>query len=237
MKKLVLILLACFPTLISARENNFHLGLDMQTKYVWRGMEMMTENSTPVLFPSISYSNKGLYVYTMGGYSLNGAYAEVDLGVSYTWKWLTIGVNDFYYPTVSSTDDRYFNWNSASTGHWLEGCVTISPEKVPAYLTVSNFFYGPDKTPAGKQAYSTYIELGAYYDFLEANRISLAVGAACNESCYNGYSRGFSVCNVELKYTYNIIFKGGWSIPLNAAYIINPICTKAFINFSTSLSF
>ena len=28
----------------------FGIGLDLQTKYVWRGMEMMTEESTPVLF-------------------------------------------------------------------------------------------------------------------------------------------------------------------------------------------
>ena len=43
------------------RQSNFHAGLDLQTKYMWRGMEMMTENSSPVLFPSLSYSNKGLW--------------------------------------------------------------------------------------------------------------------------------------------------------------------------------
>ena len=77
----------------------FGLGIDIQTKYVWRGMEMITENSAPVLFPSINYSYKGLYLYAMGGYAINGKYAEVDLGISYTWKALTIGFNDYYYPT------------------------------------------------------------------------------------------------------------------------------------------
>ena len=76
----------------------FGLGLDLQTKYVWRGMEMMTQKSTPVLFPSVNYSWKGLFVYAMGGYAVNGEYAEVDLGISYTWKGLTIGFNDYYYP-------------------------------------------------------------------------------------------------------------------------------------------
>ena len=237
MKKILTIALLSMACIAHAEQSDFHLGLDMQTKYVWRGMEMMTENSAPVLFPSISYNNSGFNVYAMGGYSINGAYAEVDMGISYTWKWLTVGVNDFYYPSVTSAEDSYFNWKSSTTGHWLEGCITVAPEKVPAYLTVSNFFYGPDRTPEGKQAYSTYVELGAYYDFLESSRLSLAAGAACNKSCYNGYSRGFSVCNVELKYTYNVTFKNGWSIPLNAAYVINPICNKAFMNFSTSLYF
>ena len=30
------------------KESNFHLGLDLQTKYIWRGMEMITENSAVV---------------------------------------------------------------------------------------------------------------------------------------------------------------------------------------------
>lgn len=219
------------------QQSDFHLGVDLQTKYVWRGMEMITSDSTPVLFPHLSYQYEGLYVYAMGATALNGNYAEVDFGISYTWKWLTVGVNDYYYPAVNGPQDRYFNFNKNTTGHWLEAVVTLAPEKIPAYLTVSNFFYGADKTPAGKQAYSTYVELGTYYDFLESNRLSLAVGAACNKSCYTGYESGFGICNVELKYTYTVAFKNGWSIPLNVAYIINPVREKSFINFSTSLAF
>lgn len=64
-------------------ESHFHLGLDIQTKYVWRGMEMMPEESSPVAFPGINYQWNGLYAYAMGGYAVNGKYAEVDLGVSY----------------------------------------------------------------------------------------------------------------------------------------------------------
>lgn len=219
------------------RQSDFHLGVDLQTKYVWRGMEMITSNSSPVVFPHMSYQYEGLYVYAMGGYSLNGSYAEVDLGVSYTWKWLTVGVYDYYYPTLNGPQDRYFNFSKDDTGHWLEAAVTIAPEKIPAYLTVSNFFYGADKTLDGKQAYSTYVELGTYYDFLESNRLSLALGAACNKSCYTGYESGFGICNVELKYTYTVAFRNGWSLPLNVAYIINPVREKSFINFSTSFAF
>lgn len=218
-------------------QSNFHLGVDLQTKYLWRGMEMMTENSSPVLFPSISYSNKGFYAYVMGGYSFNGKYAEVDLGVSYTWDWLTIGINDYYYPSVESVNDRYYDWDKNHTGHWLEAVITIAPKRAPISLTVSNFFYGADKKQNGEQAYSTYLEIGGYYDFLDDNRLSLAVGAACNKSCYNGYEDGFGICNVELKYTYNVALKSGWSFPLNVAYIVNPIYEKSFVNFSTSLYF
>ena len=226
------------------KESNFHLGLDIQTKYIWRGMEMMTEDAAPVVFPCVNYSNKGFYAYVLGGYALNGKYSEVDFGLSYSFWWLTIGLNDYYYPTTTSPYDQYFKYKKGETGHWLEAVITFAPPKAPVYLTVSNFFYGADSylvvDEAGnekeKQAYSTYAEIGTYYDFLNNNRISLAVGAALNKSCYNGYDKNFSVCNVELKYTYNATIKN-FTIPLSVAGIYNPVYNKMHVNFIASFAF
>lgn len=217
-------------------ESNFHLGVDLQTKYIWRGMEMITQDAAPVLFPNINYSNKGFYAYVMGGYSINGKYSEVDLGLSYTYKWITIGINDYYYPTTTTPQDQYFNFKARETGHWLEAVVTIAPEKIPVYLTVSNFFAGADKDMDGNQAYSTYAELGTYYDFLNDHKLSLAVGAALNKSCYNGYDKNFSICNIELKYTYNLAIKN-FTLPLSVAYIMNPVYEKSHVNFIANFAF
>ena len=218
------------------KESNFHLGLALQTKYIYRGMEMMTDESAPLLFPTVYYSNSGFNAYVIGGYAINGKYAMVNLGLSYTYKWITVALNDYYYPTTTTPIDQYFNFKKDATGHLLEAVVTIAPEKIPAYLTVSNFFYGADKRLDGKQAYSTYAEIGTYYDFLNNNRISLAVGAALNKSCYNGYDKNFSVCNVELKYTYNAAIKN-FIIPLSVAGIYNPVCDKMHVIFSTAIAF
>lgn len=226
------------------KESNFHLGVDLQTKYIWRGMEMMTESSTPVVFPCVNYSNKGFYAYIMGGYAFNGKYSEVDFGVSYSFWWLTIGLNDYYYPTTTTSNDNYFNYKTGETGHWLEAAITFAPDKAPVYLTVSNFFYGADRytvvddegNEKEKQAYSTYAEIGTYYDFLKDHRLSLAVGAALNKSCYNGYDKGFSVCNVELKYRYNLNIKD-FTIPLSVAGIYNPVYNKMHVNFMVSFAF
>ncbi len=218
----------------------FGLGLDVQTKYIWRGMEMITEDAAPVLFPSFNYSWKGLYVYAMGGYAINGKYAEVDLGASYSWNGFTIGVYDYYYPTVDGKHDKYLG-GGKHTGHWLEAAINFAPEKIPFTATISNFFAGADKyvnsNGEEKQAYSTYIEVGTYYDFLDLNRITLNVGAAFNKSCYNNYEHNFSVCNLELKYSYMVKFKSGWTLPLNVAYIYNPVFDKSFVNFTANFAF
>ena len=220
----------------SKRESDFHLGVDLQTKYIWRGMEMMTEDAAPVIFPCLNYSNSGFYAYAMGGYSINGKYAEVDLGLSYTYKWLTVALNDYYYPTTNTAEDKYFNLKNKETGHWLEGVITIAPENIPAYLSVSNFFAGADKNLDGDNAYSTYAELGAHYDFLNDHRLALAVGAAFNKSCYNGYEHNFSVCNIELKYTYNVAMKN-FTLPLSVAYLVNPVYEKSHVNLTASFAF
>lgn len=218
-------------------ESNFHLGVDLQTKYIWRGMEMMTNDAAPVIFPGINYSSGGFYAYVLGGYAINGKYSEVDAGVSYTYKWITVGVNDYYYPTTTIPEDQYFNFKSRETGHWLEAAITIAPENIPAYLTVSNFFAGADKNLDGEQAYSTYAELGTHYDFLNDHQLALAVGAAFNKSCYNGYAHDFGICNVELKYTYNLKFKNDWALPLSVSYIVNPVYEKSHVNFTASFAF
>ena len=222
------------------KSSNFHLGLDLQTKYVWRGMEMMTEESAPVVFPCINYQWNGLYAYAMGGYSINGKYAEVDLGVSYTWNGLTLGFSDYYYPTINGKEDEYIG--GKNNGHWLEACITYAPEKVPLWITVSNFFAGDDDAyndnlENKKQAYSTYIEVGTYYDFLDDNRLSLAVGVTPNKSCYTNYQKKFAVCNLDLKYTYNVRFKKGWTLPLSAEYIYNPSFDKSYVNFVANFAF
>ena len=222
------------------QSSNFHLSLDLQTKYMWRGMEMMTEESSPVVFPGINYQWKGLYAYAMGGYAINGKYAEVDLGVSYTWKGLTLGLSDYYYPTVNGKDDEYVG--GKHNGHWLEACITYAPEKVPLWITISNFFAGDDDAyddDSGnkKQAYSTYMEVGTYYDFLDNNRLSLAVGMTPNKSCYTNYQKKFAVCNLDLKYTYNVQFKNGWTLPLSAKYIYNPSFDKSYVNFIANFAF
>ena len=197
-------------------------------------MEMISKDAAPVVFPQVKYQNKGWCAYVMGGYAINGKYAEVDLGVSYTYKWLTVGLNNYYYPTTTTAEDDYFNFKSHQTGHWFEGVITIAPEKIPAYLTISNFFAGADKRADGKQAYSTYAELGGHFDFLHDHQLALSVGAAFNKSCYNGYAHNFGICNIELKYTYNVQFKNNFTLPLSVAYILNPVYEKSHVNFTMS---
>lgn len=215
------------------RASNFSLAMELTSKYMWRGIEYGT---SPVLFPTIAYSTGGFYAYAMGGYAINGSHQEVDMGISYTLSDFTLAVNDYYYPTEVGAGDQYFNFRSAETGHWAEATLSYTPSRLPFWILVSSYFAGADKNADGDQAFSSYAEIGLHYDFLQDSQLSLAVGAALNDSFYNDYEGGFSICNIHAKYTYNAQI-GSFTLPLSASYIINPYREKSFVTFSAVFGF
>lgn len=123
MKRILLLFLASLYWGLATNaqnKSNFHLGLSAQTKYMWRGIEYGT---SPVLFPTLSYESKGIYIYGMGGYATDGSHQEVDLGISYTFKDFTLSINDYYYPTAVGEKDKYFNLKGKETAHWIKSCI------------------------------------------------------------------------------------------------------------------
>lgn len=154
--------------------SNFSASVEFTTKYMWRGIEYGT---SPVFLPMLSYDYKGLNVYAMGGYATNGSHQEVDFGISYNYKWLTIGVNDYYYPTAVGEKDNYFVFKNRETGHYVEAVATIMPQKLPVYLLLSSYIFGADKRPSGNQAFSSYMEIGYIHQFKGDNSMTVLVGA------------------------------------------------------------
>lgn len=210
------------------RESPFGISLELASRYVWRGQEY---GNAPVGFATLSYSTHGFSAWAMGAYAFNGSHSEVDLGVTYQYKWLFVGLSDYYYPSPAGEKDNYFEMDNHKTGHWGELYATVTPFKFPLYLTLSCYLYGADKNPAGKQAYSTYAELGYTYNFKGDNAISLAVGAALNKSFYNNYEKKFSVVNINLKYSSAFNF-GSFKLPVSGGVVYNPYTRKPFVVLS-----
>ncbi len=234
MKKLLsfIIISLVLPFSAMAREKGespFSASLELSTKYMWRGIEYGTG---PVAFPMISYDHKGLNVFAMGAYAVDGSHQEVDFGLSYSFgEYATIGFSDYYYPTAVGAFDRYFDYDNASTGHSTEVYATLTPFKLPFWLTLSTFVYGADKNIEGRQAFSSYAELGYTFAFNEDNDLSLSAGAALNESFYTNYTHGFNVVNLAVRYATS--FKlGNFVLPVSASYIFNPFMGKGFFTFS-----
>lgn len=211
--------------------SNFSASLELTTKYMWRGIEYGT---SPVVFPMLSYDYKGFNAYVMGGYAVNGSHQEVDFGVSYTKDGVSVGMNDYYYPSAVGEKDRYFEFEKGKTGHSVEAVVSLNPTQIPVYLLASTYVYGNDKNPDGKQSYSSYIELGYSHAFHDDNQITVLAGATLNKSFYTNYESGFSVCNVAVKYQTHIPL-GKYKLPVSASYVLNPYMDKSYFTMSLYL--
>lgn len=211
--------------------SNFSASVEFTTKYMWRGIEYGT---SPVFLPMLSYDYKGFNVYAMGGYAINGTHQEIDLGISYNYRWLTIGINDYYYPTAVGEKDNYFVFKNRETGHYIEVVATIAPKKIPVYLIMSSYVFGADKTPKGNQAFSSYAEIGYIHQFKGDNTMTILVGAEINKGFYTDYEKNFSVCNVAARYNTSIPL-GKYKLPVSASLILNPYKEKAYFTFSAFL--
>lgn len=238
MKKLIVIssVLLC-ALVVNAQETEkstpFCAFVELTSKYLWRGQEY---GETPAIFPTLSFSTGGLCVYATGAYTFDNSWREADLGVSYTYKDFTLGVVDYYYPTPTGERDKLFEFDKDKTGHMFEGCLTYAPASIPVSAMLSTIFYGADKNLDGKQAWSTYAELGYHYDFSESNIFSVALGASLNKSFYNNFETGFSIVNIAFKYQTAIPTGKKFSIPVSAQYVINPQKEKSYIAFSIGLN-
>lgn len=212
--------------------SHFDATLELTTKYMWRGIEYGT---SPVTFASLNYSTGGFSAYALGGYATNGSHQEVDLGISYSFSPLTIGLADYYYPSAVGEKDDYFTFKNRETGHSIEAFATVTPFKLPLWLTLSCYIAGADKNFEDKQAYSSYAELGYTYTFRDNHALSLALGANLNKGFYTDYCHGFNLVNATLKYATSFRF-GRVELPVSASYILNPYKEKSYVSFSISFS-
>lgn len=221
------IIIAAAPSAF-AQESNFSASLELASKYMWRGQEY---GNAPVLFPTLEYGTAGFFAGATGAYTTNGSFSECDLYLGYGWNGLSLTFTDYFYPSESGTKDDFFNFNNKETGHSVEATLSYEPETLPFWASVSSIFWGDDKNGNGKQAYSSYFELGAYYDFTDNDKISFTFGSSFFKGFYTNFEKSFAVVNLDLTYEKTLTL-GPLEVPVSCSYIINPYLEKSFLTFS-----
>jgi hypothetical protein len=239
----------------SVVEPTLNLGADFMSRYIWRGYDF---GNSPAIQPNIYFEWKGFTLGTWGSYAISGYrtqvndstlkemghYGEIDLYVSYTFKWFTLLVYDYYVVNgLSPNSGNYFNYHNSTTGHTFEASLIFEgPEKFPLHFLASTLLYGADK---GKDSlgvygmgetnnYSTYFELGYEFFF---RRISLNlkpfVGGTPFGSSWYGPKAG--IINAGLLVKKEIPVTSQYSIPVQASLVFNPMAQTAFLVFGFSL--
>jgi hypothetical protein len=238
----------------TASDFDYAVSLDLQTRYVWRGL--LLGGSSPSMQPGMSFSWKGLSIGTWGAFSFNRlSVQELDLYLSYTfWKErFTVVVTDYCFPDEANDFD-YFDYRNATTPHVFEaGFVYNGEEKVPISVGVYCNFYGADTKghTSGNNLFSSYAEISYNPTFKKLGvDFSVFAGFALNgqnvtdtnafgeEVHFYGFynNKGFAFINTGVRATKTFRIGEHLTLPLSTALIFNPNDKKAYLTASVGLA-
>jgi hypothetical protein len=231
-------------------------GADLLSRYIWRGYDY---GNSPAIQPNIAFSWKGLNIGAWGSYAFTkhsielndttiidaGNYAETDLYISYTYKWFTLLLFDYFNMNGLNANDgnKYFDYNNATTGHTFEGCLVFDgPKQFPLQVTLSTLFYGADKDQDStgvygygtNNNYSTYFELACkiHLKKIDVELKPFIGGIPFGSSWYGPYA---GVINLGLTAKKSIPITPLYSLPVQASLITNPQAQSIFLVFGVSL--
>lgn len=204
---------------------NFDIGGDLVNRFIWRGMNLNTSAS---IQPYIEISGGAFTLGTWSSYTFSQeTYQEVDVYLDYSYKNLSITLNDYFAPIDSLfTTNAYFNWDKRSTTHALEAILTLSEiGNLPFTFTGGIFIYGCDQNEKGENYYSTYLELN--YDFeLSRNTVSTFVGMTPFEGLY---AANLAIVNMGITVSRDIKITEHLSLPIYGSFILNPYTENVYM--------
>jgi len=233
---------------------SFNFGADLMSRYIWRGTDY---GNSPAIQPNLNFSVGGFSIGAWGSYSFTGHkvqindttsihagnYAEFDLYISYTYKWFTLMVFDFFIPNPIDPNYkvRYFDYRNSSTGHGLELSLAFNgTEKVPLQILVGTLIYGADKNQDSsgvyglgtKNNFSTYIEASYKFNVVGIELKPFIGGIPFGSSWYGPCA---GIVNLGLTAKKSIPVTRDFNIPVQASLITNPQAQSIFFVFGLSL--
>lgn len=189
-------------------KGDWTIGADFYNRYIWRGSDY---GNSPVVQPTIKYSNAGFSVGFWGSYSLssNTSATEADLFLGYAFKnGLSLLVTDYYFPSEPGSAGNYFDYQNA---HIFEATVS---QAIGKFSLAGNYYFANAND-------DLYFEAG--YAFKTVN---LFLGAGNKSYSDNGE---FNVVNLGISSTKTIPVTEKFSLPLTGKVILNPNKEQIFL--------
>lgn len=217
----------------------------------WRGGQ---SSYTPALMPELDFTWGGFTAYLWACQSTGQDYSEVDFGLRYDFNCgVSVEFADYFFPYckhggsgLPSTDEsfRLFNFDTHTTGHLYDVMLRWEPENIPVHAMWSTIIGGGDKNEienedgsiTTKQAYSSYLEVGGFYEFKKAGKVDLTLGASLFRSDALYGNEKFAVVNVDLGYS-KVFDLGKVSLPIGLDYILSPAAEHSGLVFSIGVEF
>lgn len=205
---LAILCVLAFGTTATAQE--FSIGADLVSTYVFRGLKY----DGPSIQPGISYTTGGLEVGAWGSFSTTGITNESDLYISYGFDGgFSIGIADYFYQGDGDTPhnyiSEYFDY-SKEGAHAFE--LNLGYE-VNSLAFSANYIFN-ESAGAGSAGGDMYFE--AAYAF---ETFDVFVGAGDG---WHTADTDFALCNIGLGTSKEIEITEKFSLPVFAQVTWNP---------------
>ena len=199
------------------------VGADFVSRYIWRGLDLGGVHFQPTL--GLDWKGLSLSAWGSVGISNPADTKEFDLTLSYTIGGFNIGVTDYWFDAGLDPLDRYFMYRSDCTNHVFEANIGYD-FGFAAIQWYTNFAGNDGVSPAGKRAFSSYLELSAPFSLGGADW-SAAVGVVPFPTDFYGTEK-FALVNLSLTASKEIAVTDSFSIPVFAQVAANPYTRDAF---------
>jgi hypothetical protein len=199
------------------------IGADFVSRYIWRGQVLGDVSFQPTL--GLGWKGLSLSAWGSVGISNPADTKEFDLTLSYTIGGFNIGVTDYWFDTGLDPLKRYFMYRSDCTNHVFEANIGYD-FGFAAIQWYTNFAGNDGVNPAGKRAFSSYLELSAPFTLGGADW-SAAVGVVPFATDFYGTEK-FALVNLSLTASKEIAITDTFSIPVFAQVAANPYTREAF---------
>lgn len=232
----LLLLVAVLVPTRPAHAQEFSVGADFMSRYVWRGFDFGESFSVQ---PTLEFSQGAFTIGTWASYSISadGSGAnEHDLYVSIAAGPVSFGLTDYYFPSgaigldggsfgVGAGDAPFFDVDS----HTFEPFVSVESggfSLYGAFLLNSEF-------DDGDADYGPYVQAGYGFE-VAGTELALAAGGILTESAFYGVNKT-AVTNLSISAAKAIPITDSFAIPVGVSYIINPYSERTFLVFGISL--
>ncbi len=231
MHKVKLIITIILGICIAAQAQEFKIGADFVSRYVWRGIDF---GNSAAAQPTLSFSWNNFTIGEWASYSFSAESFAADEND----RWLSSSIstpfgtfaptlNDYYYPNAGG---KFFNFDGDGEGaHVLEGVLSYSGvEGFPIGITAAyNFHNDVDN--------SAYFEL-SYPVAVKETNVSVFMGFATGSSAWYGIASDnpqMINCGIAASKTIEITDK--FSVPVGVGLTINPYAEKAYLVFKATI--
>lgn len=200
---------------VKKNELKISLSSTFVSTHLWRGISAGT---APCIEPILTLSKGGLSFSAWSCYAVDNSYREIDFFVTYRWKFIEVGLFDYYCPTPQTRMNDFSQFEKGKTQHLFEAQASFfGPKKWPLKLTTACFIGGADYDEKGEQLYSTYFEL-AYQFKMKDYKLDLELGTTPHRSMY---AQQASLFNCGFSVSKDIKINDKWTIPAQYKLVYN----------------